>query len=97
MQKVLAIKTQSAIIDLTKENNHLKGKVNKMTTYREQYIEDMHMMDKNGNALTAEEKELLKEEYRRNVIDLGKEETLYFVALDFNVIVTVVRQLVEKP
>ena len=97
MQKVLAIKTQSAIIDLTKENNHLKGKVNKMTTYREQYIEDMHMMDKNGNALTAEEKELLEEEYRRNVIDLGKEETLYFVALDFNVIVTVVRQLVEKP
>lgn len=68
-----------------------------MTTYREQYIKDMHMMDKNGNALTAEEKELLKEEYRRNVIDLGKEETLYFVALDFNVIVTVVRQLVEKP
>lgn len=30
MQKTLAIKTQSAIIDLTKENNHLKGKVNRM-------------------------------------------------------------------
>ena len=31
MQKVVAIRTQSAIINLTKENNHLKGKVNKMT------------------------------------------------------------------
>ena len=30
MQKSIAIRTQSAIIDLTKENNHLKGKVNRM-------------------------------------------------------------------
>ena len=97
MQKVLAIKTQSAIIDLTKENNHLKGKVNKMTTYREQYIEDMNMMDKNGKDLTTEEKALMREMYRVARLDMSEEESLYYVAIDFNVITMVVKQIVEKP
>lgn len=96
MQKVLAIKTQSAIIDLTKENNHLKGKVNKMTTYREQYIKDMDQMDRK-DILTKEEKNMMKEMFRVARLDMDEEEALYYIAIDFNVIITVVKQIVEKP
>lgn len=68
-----------------------------MTTYREQYIEDMNMMDKNGKDLTTEEKALMREMYRVARLDMSEEESLYYVAIDFNVIVTVVKQIVEKP
>ena len=68
-----------------------------MTTYREQYIEDMNMMDKNGKDLTTEEKALMREMYRVARLDMNEEESLYYVAIDFNVIVTVVKQIVEKP
>ena len=68
-----------------------------MTTYREQYIEDMNMMDKNDKDLTTEEKALMREMYRVARLDMSEEESLYYVAIDFNVIVTVVKQIVEKP
>ncbi len=68
-----------------------------MTTYREQYIEDMNMMDKNGKDLTTEEKALMREMYRVARLDMNEEESLYYIAIDFNVIVTVVKQIVEKP
>ena len=68
-----------------------------MTTYRTQYLEDMDQMDKNGNALTAEEKALMREMYRVAKLDMSEEESLYYIAIDFNVIVTVVKQIVEKP
>lgn len=93
---MLAIKTQSAIIDLTKENNHLKGKVNKMTTYRTQYLEDMDQMDRK-DILTKEEKNMMKEMFRVARLDMDEEEALYYIAIDFNVIITVVKQIVEKP
>ena len=97
MQKSTCNQNSKCYNKLNKRKQPLERKVLKMTTYREQYIKDMHMMDRNGNTLTTEEKELLKKEYKENLIDLGKEETLYFVALDFNVIATVVKQIVEKP
>lgn len=75
----------------------MKGKVNKMTTYREQYIEDMHIMDKNDKDLTTKEKVLMREMYRVARLDMDREESLYYIAIDFNVIVTVVKQIVEKP
>lgn len=75
----------------------MKGKVNKMTTYREQYIEDMHMMDKNDKDLTTEEKALMREMYRVARLDMDEEESLCYVAIDFNVIMMVVKQIVEKP
>lgn len=68
-----------------------------MTTYREQYIEDMNMMDKNGKDLTTEEKALMREMYRVARLDMSEEESLYYVAIDFNVITMVVKQIVEKP
>ena len=68
-----------------------------MTTYREQYIEDMNMMDKNDKDLTAEEKALMREMYRVARLDMSEEESLYYVAIDFNVIMMVVKQIVEKP
>ena len=68
-----------------------------MTTYREQYIEDMNMMDKNGKDLTTEEKALMREMYRVARLDMNEEESLYYVAIDFNVIMMVVKQIVEKP
>ena len=68
-----------------------------MTTYREQYIEDMNMMDKNGKDLTTEEKALMREMYRVARLDMSEEESLYYVAIDFNVIMMVVKQIVEKP
>ena len=68
-----------------------------MTTYREQYIEDMHIMDKNDKDLTTKEKVLMREMYRVARLDMDREESLYYIAIDFNVIVTVVKQIVEKP
>lgn len=68
-----------------------------MTTYREQYIEDMNMMDKNDKDLTAEEKALMREMYRVARLDMDEEESLCYVAIDFNVIMMVVKQIVEKP
>ncbi len=68
-----------------------------MTTYREQYIKDMNMMDKNDKDLTAGDKALMREMYRVARLDMNEEESLYYIAIDFNVIVTVVKQIVEKP
>lgn len=68
-----------------------------MTTYKEQYIREMDQMDGNANVLTKEEKNMMKEEYRIAKLDMSEEEALYYIAIDFNVIVTVVRQIVEKP
>ena len=68
-----------------------------MTTYREQYIEDMNMMDKNDKDLTAEEKAFMREMYRVARLDMDEEESLCYVAIDFNVIMMVVKQIVEKP
>ena len=68
-----------------------------MTTYREQYIKDMNMMDKNDKDLTAEEKALMREMYRVARLDMNEEESLYYISIDFNVVVTVVKQIVEKP
>lgn len=68
-----------------------------MTTYRAQYLADMDQMDKNGNALTTEEKALMREMYRVARLDMSEEESLYYIAIDFNIIVAVVRQIVEKP
>lgn len=67
-----------------------------MTTYRTQYIKDMDQMDKK-DTLTKEEKNMMKEMFRVAKLDMSKEEALYYIAIDFNVIVTVVKQIVEKP
>ncbi len=67
-----------------------------MTTYREQYIKDMDQMDRK-DTLTKEEKALMKEMFRVARLDMTEEESLYYIAIDFNVIVTVVKQIVEKP
>ena len=64
-------------------------------TYRNQYINEMDQMDKNGNDLTAEHIDYIKKEYVSAKIDLGEEEALYFLAIDFNVIVTVIKQIVK--
>ena len=64
-------------------------------TYRNQYINEMNQMDKNGNGLTAEHIDYIKKEYVSAKIDLGEEEALYFLAIDFNVIVTVIKQIVK--
>ncbi len=67
-----------------------------MTTYREQYIKDMDQMDRK-DTLTKEEKNMMKEMFRVARLDMAEEESLYYIAIDFNVIVTVVKQIVEKP
>lgn len=67
-----------------------------MTTYREQYIKDMDQMDRK-DILTKEEKNMMKEMFRVARLDMTEEESLYYIAIDFNVIVTVVKQIVEKP
>ena len=67
-----------------------------MTTYREQYIREMNQMDRK-DTLTKEEKALMKEMFRVARLDMTEEESLYYIAIDFNVIVTVVKQIVEKP
>lgn len=67
-----------------------------MTTYRTQYLEDMDQMDKR-DTLTTEEKALMREMYRVARLDMSEEESLYYIAIDFNIIVTVVKQIVEKP
>lgn len=67
-----------------------------MTTYREQYIKDMDQMDRK-DTLTKEEKALMKEMFRVARLDMTEEEALYYIAIDFNVIITVVKQIVEKP
>lgn len=67
-----------------------------MTTYREQYIKDMDQMDKK-DILTKEEKTLMRGMYRVAKLDMTEEEALYYIAIDFNVIITVVKQIVEKP
>ena len=67
-----------------------------MTTYREQYIKNMDQMDRK-DTLTKEEKALMKEMFRVARLDMTEEESLYYIAIDFNVIVTVVKQIVEKP
>lgn len=67
-----------------------------MTTYRTQYIKDMDQMDKK-DTLTKEEKNMMKEMFRVAKLDMNEEEALYYIAIDFNVIVTVVKQIVEKP
>jgi hypothetical protein len=67
-----------------------------MTTYREQYIKDMDQMDRK-DTLTKEEKNMMKEMFRVARLDMTEEESLYYIAIDFNVIVTVVKQIVEKP
>ena len=66
MKKVLAIKTQSAIIDLTKENNHLKGKVNKMTNEIKRLENEIKELEK-ANYLNRnlEKIELLRKEIER--------------------------------
>lgn len=67
-----------------------------MTTYREQYIKDMDQMDRK-DILTKEEKNMMKEMFRVAKLDMDEEEALYYIAIDFNVIITVVKQIVEKP
>jgi hypothetical protein len=67
-----------------------------MTTYREQYIKDMDQMDRK-DTLTKEEKNMMKEMFRVARLDMDEEEALYYIAIDFNVIITVVKQIVEKP
>ena len=67
-----------------------------MTTYREQYIKDMDQMDRK-DTLTKEEKNMMKEMFRVARLDMAEEESLYYIAIDFNVIVTIVKQIVEKP
>lgn len=67
-----------------------------MTTYREQYIKDMDQMDRK-DILTKEEKNMMKEMFRVARLDMDEEEALYYIAIDFNVIITVVKQIVEKP
>lgn len=67
-----------------------------MTTYRTQYLEDMDQMDRK-DTLTKEEKNMMKEMFRVARLDMDEEEALYYIAIDFNVIITVVKQIVEKP
>lgn len=67
-----------------------------MTTYRTQYLEDMDQMDRK-DILTKEEKNMMKEMFRVAKLDMDEEEALYYIAIDFNVIITVVKQIVEKP
>lgn len=67
-----------------------------MTTYREQYIKDMDQMDRK-DILTKEEKNMMKEMFRVARLDMDEEEAFYYIAIDFNVIITVVKQIVEKP
>ena len=67
-----------------------------MTTYREQYIKDMDQMDRK-DTLAKEEKNMMKEMFRVARLDMDEEEALYYIAIDFNVIITVVKQIVEKP
>lgn len=67
-----------------------------MTTYRTQYLEDMDQMDRK-DILTKEEKNMMKEMFRVARLDMDEEEALYYIAIDFNVIITVVKQIVEKP
>ena len=67
-----------------------------MTTYRTQYLADMDQMDRK-DTLTKEEKNMMKEMFRVAKLDMTEEESLYYIAIDFNVIVTVVKQIVEKP
>ena len=67
-----------------------------MTTYREQYIKDMDQMDRK-DTLAKEEKNMMKEMFRVARLDMTEEEALYYIAIDFNVIITVVKQIVEKP
>lgn len=67
-----------------------------MTTYREQYIKDMDQMDRK-DILTKEEKNMMKKMFRVARLDMDEEEALYYIAIDFNVIITVVKQIVEKP
>ena len=66
MQKVLAIKTQSAIIDLTKENNHFrKERVNKMMNEIKRLENEIKELEK-ANYLNRnlEKIELLKKEIK---------------------------------
>lgn len=66
MQKTLAIKTQSAIINLTKENNHLKGKVNKMTNKIKRLENEIKELEKaNYFNRNLEKIELLRKEIER--------------------------------
>lgn len=81
---------------LNKGKQPLERKVNKMTTYRTQYLEDMDQMDKK-DTLTAEEKTLMRGMYRVARLDMSEEESLYYIAIDFNIIVTVVKRIVGKP
>lgn len=67
-----------------------------MTTYRTQYLADMDQMDRK-DTLTKEEKNMMKEMFRVAKLDMDEEEALYYIAIDFNVIITVVKQIVEKP
>ena len=67
-----------------------------MTTYRTQYLADMDQMDRK-DTLTKEEKNMMKEMFRVAKLDMSEEEALYYIAIDFNVIITVVKQIVEKP
>jgi len=67
-----------------------------MTTYRTQYLKDMDQMDRK-DILTKEEKNMMKEMFRVARLDMDEEEALYYIAIDFNVIITVVKQIVEKP
>ena len=65
LSKTLAIQYQSAIIDLTKENNHLKGKVNKMTNEIKRLENEIKELEKvNFFNRDFEKIELLKKEIK---------------------------------
>lgn len=58
MQKVLAIRTQSAIINLTNNKAPKKGKVQKMTTYNNIPFTTDETLDQYFNELNKEIKEI---------------------------------------
>ena len=75
MQKTLAIKTQSAIIDLTKENNHFrKERVNKMMNEIKRLENEIKELEK-VNYLNRNLKkiELLRKEIRELEDEMLKE------------------------